>query len=96
MVGQTPVNLCTPPTLMWQLLPEHPNNQEQLTIQPRCREGLNAGILSRLIPKSIYAMDFFFLGGGREHVASLLATHHKNDKPQLAARLIGHAPAAPK
>jgi len=65
MVGQTPVNLCTPPTLMWRLLPEQPNNQEQLTIQPRCREGLNAGILSRLIPKSIYVMIFFF-GGGRE------------------------------
>lgn len=29
-------------------------------------------------------------------MASLLATHHKNDKPQLAARQIGHAPAAPK
>lgn len=92
MVGQTPVNLCTPPTLMWQLLPEHPNNQEQLTIQPRCREGLNAGILSRLIPKSIYAMDFLLVGEGVHGKKE----HHKNAKPQLAARQIGHAPVTQK
>lgn len=87
MVGQTPVNLCTPPTLMWQLLPEQPNNQEQLTIQPRCREGLNAGILSRLIPKSIYAMDFFFfLQWGEGEHGEKEEEYHKNGKPQLAAR----------
>lgn len=70
---------------MRQLLLEHPNNQEPLTIQPRCREGLNAGILSRLIPKSIYAMDFFFQWGEGKH-GKKEEEYHKNRKLQLAAR----------
>lgn len=95
MAGQTTVNLCTPPTLMWQLLLEHPNNQEQLTIQLWCCEGLNAGILSRLIPKSIYAMDFFWWG--RDCVWKKKEKgYHGNYKLQLAARYLGHVPATQK
>lgn len=84
MVGQTPVNLHTPPTWMWQLLLEHPDNQVQLTMQPRWCEGLNAGIASRLSPRSIHPVDCNFLvvvGAGRAWLGR--GVSYKSRKGQL-------------
>lgn len=65
MVGQTPVNLHTAPAQMWQ-----PNDQAQLRTEPRCWEGLNAGIAPSTSPKPMHPENLIlFLGllGQAEH-----------------------------